>query len=166
MMTVRHTLRSTGICPVNGDEDDYLIVVDLRPRRVSEALLVEDVIEVVGQLLREPVLQEAFTAALARHLRADVTTHCRHGEVETEVRCERPKGDGRGMPRLPSTRKLMRQGMLRYMTLAADLTDRQREVYRMARRKGLTQEAALEMARGGRDPQIRGELPAMGNRGS
>ncbi len=79
-MIVRHHLRVTAVCPVDGLPDVYEATVE-----TSRVIRVEDILAAADQLRTERIYQEDLTVRLARALGAQVTTIGWHSGIRTEV---------------------------------------------------------------------------------
>lgn len=79
-MTVetRHRLKIVALCPVNDSHDIYEVEV------VTDAVLpVEEILDAVAELTRQPIYQETLTEELADRLKATVTSYGSHSGVRT-----------------------------------------------------------------------------------
>jgi hypothetical protein len=77
---ITHTFSVTGVCPLNGDVDEYEVEITLGV-----------MVEAIGlrkqtqALLDKPMYQEEFTALLQKLTEGRVKTTCDHRGVKTVV---------------------------------------------------------------------------------
>lgn len=149
MIEACHTFNVSGRCPVNGDVDQYEVRVTVARERLDRMPLVEDVLAVAEQFLREPVLQEKFTRDLAYRLKAEVETVCAHRSVSTRCTVRQPKqGWPHGVAKTEAERAQHQQACVAAAKNVRQLSPKQREVYRMVRAKRIPAVEAMEMAKG------------------
>lgn len=80
-MQAKHIFTAIGVCPVNGAEDNYTIIV-----KTDRIIDVHEIVKIARDILKKPIFQEDLTAQLAEAIDAKVTTHCLHGNVSTKVK--------------------------------------------------------------------------------
>lgn len=77
-MNTKHEFESVGICPANGNKDNYRVTV-----RTERMLPVEDILGASEIILCNPIYQETYTQKLAAEIGAEVETVCFHSGVKT-----------------------------------------------------------------------------------
>lgn len=80
-MKVWHELSCRCLCPVNGEPDVYLIIIE-----TDTVIKVEDILDAAAKLSAMRLFQEEFTERLARSIGATLTTVGFHTGVKTTCR--------------------------------------------------------------------------------
>ena len=81
-MLVKHTLAMTALCPVDGKQDAYTVMVEC-----NRIIKVEDILAACARFQQEALFQEQITQELSHILDAKVTTTGLHSGVATVCAC-------------------------------------------------------------------------------